>query len=158
MKLSIASLAAVAVGATVLASASSAGAASILNGYGYGVGYDGAIALVANDSTSAYSDVVINGVDLGALAAGATSTWVALGDYEYGSNGPFDVSVTQFGKTFKGTFVDQYGDADCYCGPSQIGTLPNAAVPEPATWALMLMGFGGMGMMLRSPRKRAIAA
>jgi len=157
MKLSTASLAAAALGCAVLASASSASAASILNGYGYGVGYDGAIALVTNDSTAAYSDVVINGVDLGALAAGATSAWVGLGDNEYGSNGPFGVSVTQFGQTFSGTFVDQYGDVDCYCGPTVIGTLSNA-VPEPATWALMLIGFGGMGMMLRSPRKQAIAA
>lgn len=31
-------------------------------------------------------------------------------------------------------------------------------VPEPAMWALMLMGFGGMGVMLRRDRKAALAA
>ena len=31
------------------------------------------------------------------------------------------------------------------------------AVPEPSTWALMLMGFGGMGAMLRSTRRRQAA-
>jgi len=31
------------------------------------------------------------------------------------------------------------------------------AVPEPATWAMMLMGFGGLGAMLRS-RRKALAA
>jgi hypothetical protein len=29
-----------------------------------------------------------------------------------------------------------------------------AAVPEPATWALMIMGFGGAGAMLRGQRRR----
>lgn len=32
------------------------------------------------------------------------------------------------------------------------------AVPEPATWGLMLVGFGGMGAMLRSRRRLAMAA
>jgi hypothetical protein len=31
------------------------------------------------------------------------------------------------------------------------------AVPEPATWGLMLLGFGGMGMMLRRRRRPALA-
>ncbi|MBU1378341.1 MAG: PEPxxWA-CTERM sorting domain-containing protein [Alphaproteobacteria bacterium] len=34
---------------------------------------------------------------------------------------------------------------------------PVAGVPEPASWALMIMGFGGMGVTLRS-RRRALAA
>jgi hypothetical protein len=32
-----------------------------------------------------------------------------------------------------------------------------AAVPEPATWGLMLLGFGGMGMMLRRRRRPTLA-
>ena len=28
-----------------------------------------------------------------------------------------------------------------------------AAVPEPSTWAMMLLGFGGLGAMLRSRRR-----
>ena len=33
-----------------------------------------------------------------------------------------------------------------------------ASVPEPASWALMLLGFGGLGAMLRARRPGAIAA
>lgn len=33
-----------------------------------------------------------------------------------------------------------------------------AGVPEPATWGLMLMGFGGMGAMLRAGRRRVAVA
>ena len=32
------------------------------------------------------------------------------------------------------------------------------AVPEPATWAVMLAGFGGLGVSMRSRRKAALAA
>jgi hypothetical protein len=32
-----------------------------------------------------------------------------------------------------------------------------AAVPEPATWGLMLLGFGGMGMVLRRRRRPTLA-
>jgi hypothetical protein len=36
------------------------------------------------------------------------------------------------------------------------GALPEGGVPEPATWAMMLLGFGGAGAALR--RRRAAAA
>ena len=36
----------------------------------------------------------------------------------------------------------------------QVGT---GAVPEPATWAMMLVGFGGLGVAMRSRRKQAAA-
>ncbi|MBL8772618.1 MAG: PEP-CTERM sorting domain-containing protein [Phenylobacterium sp.] len=32
--------------------------------------------------------------------------------------------------------------------------VPGAAVPEPGTWALMILGFGGAGAMLRNRRQR----
>ena len=35
-----------------------------------------------------------------------------------------------------------------------VGTpAPQGAVPEPATWAMMLLGFGGIGMALRRSRR-----
>jgi hypothetical protein len=36
---------------------------------------------------------------------------------------------------------------------SNLSTVTLAAVPEPGTWALMIMGFGGAGAMLRSRRR-----
>ena len=44
-------------------------------------------------------------------------------------------------------------------GPSGAysGTLNIQAVPEPATWAMMLIGFGGIGMALRRRRQPALA-
>lgn len=41
---------------------------------------------------------------------------------------------------------------------SAISTGAIAAVPEPATWALMIMGFGGAGAMIRRRRQVAVAA
>ena len=33
-----------------------------------------------------------------------------------------------------------------------------AGVPEPATWAIMLAGFGGLGVAMRSRRRQPFAA
>jgi hypothetical protein len=41
-------------------------------------------------------------------------------------------------------------------GATYTGSLNIAAIPEPATWALMIMGFGSAGYMIRS-RRRAMA-
>ena len=37
------------------------------------------------------------------------------------------------------------------------GTLRVGAVPEPASWAMMLMGFGGLGALLRGRRQQSLA-
>ncbi|MEW5686147.1 MAG: PEPxxWA-CTERM sorting domain-containing protein [Pseudomonadota bacterium] len=42
-------------------------------------------------------------------------------------------------------------------GESSITTV-NTAVPEPATWALMIAGFGGAGVVLRRRRREFVAA
>jgi hypothetical protein len=49
--------------------------------------------------------------------------------------------------------------ADCgYCNLSTGLTAQiSSAVPEPATWAMMLFGFGSLGGMMRSRRKQTLA-
>ena len=53
------------------------------------------------------------------------------------------------------------GTADTRSPPTQIaltftGNINAPAVPEPATWGLMIMGFGGIGMTLRRRRQRVL--
>jgi len=46
-----------------------------------------------------------------------------------------------------------------YWDPGAAGRLVISAVPEPATWAMFLLGFGGIGFMLRGSRRQpAVAA
>lgn len=48
---------------------------------------------------------------------------------------------------------------DLLSGPaSYTGTLNIAAIPEPATWAMMIMGFGGMGAVLRRRNRAAVSS
>ena len=47
-------------------------------------------------------------------------------------------------------------DGDGFDGDSGVGD-PTGAVPEPATWAMMLMGFGAVGYSIRRRRKTTLA-
>jgi hypothetical protein len=38
------------------------------------------------------------------------------------------------------------------------GPLAVAPVPEPSTWAMMIVGFAGLGLAIRSRRRKALAA
>lgn len=87
----------------------------------------------------------------------------------------FDSSVAQVGsngasgwKTFSYTAaaagnyaltlgVRNVGDSQSASGAVLDNVSLSAAVPEPATWAMMLMGFAATGVLLRSNRRRAVA-
>jgi hypothetical protein len=64
-----------------------------------------------------------------------------------------------------GTYGFYFSPAPGVYGNYSVGTggffdtiaISNGGVPEPATWALMLMGFGGLGTAVRSRRKRTLA-
>jgi hypothetical protein len=53
--------------------------------------------------------------------------------------------------------VRNVGDSSSSSGAVLDNVSTTAAVPEPATWAMMLLGFGATGALLRSDRRRAVA-
>jgi len=73
--------------------------------------------------------------------------------FEIGDGGTFTVPT--------GATELYLGTADGYQWNNNVGaydvTLSGPAVPEPATWAMMLVGFGGLGAAMRSRRKLAAA-
>ncbi len=62
----------------------------------------------------------------------------------------FVTDATQFVIPETGSFQDVSSHFSQSSGFAQI--LSDVAVPEPATWALMLLGFGGLGATLRMKR------
>lgn len=66
---------------------------------------------------------------------------------------PYAYSFTAATSSTTLTFASATGTA---YGPA-LDNVSVAAVPEPATWAMMLIGFAGLGMMVRS-RRRSLAA
>ena len=97
-----------------------------------------------------------DGGDFGLVSAG----WVAAGDANgFINNGPHIQNSATFVLTgFNGSLSSisnirfQYGTA---LTETSIPGVP--PVPEPATWAMMLLGFGGIGMTMRRGRKRTLA-
>jgi hypothetical protein len=55
-------------------------------------------------------------------------------------------------------FTHKAGDADSSFRANGGGNFSAGGVPEPATWALMIMGFGGLGVTLRNRRRLATAS
>ena len=152
MKLSTAIIAGVALAGAAL-SVSGANAAVLLGQYNsYG---DVGTVAVQNDGATAYSDVVINGTDFGALAAGQSTGYTNVGDNESGSN-PVTFTVVN-GATYTFSTTDALNDCENACTSSQT-FLTSQAVPEPASWALMLVGVGALGLTMRSKRQTAVTA
>jgi hypothetical protein len=60
-----------------------------------------------------------------------------------------------------GFYNFELGYGECCGGPATVEFTVNGApagVPEPATWAMMLLGFGGLGVAMRNSRGRQAVA
>jgi hypothetical protein len=96
-------------------------------------------AAVNGTTDTAFSSVMLNGITLTTNASGAIDVKSLL-----------NVAVNPGGNTLvvNGTS----GGLFSYGGNISFAKLA-AGVPEPASWALMIMGFGGMGAALRNKRR-----
>ncbi|HEY7900024.1 MAG TPA: choice-of-anchor C family protein [Caulobacteraceae bacterium] len=81
--------------------------------------------------------------------------------YTTGSNSRtsmnYALETVNFTATATNVLSFSSADASGAYGPVVGDISVTAAVPEPATWALMLAGFGGLGLALRGRRRFAIA-
>ncbi|MFI4965908.1 MAG: PEPxxWA-CTERM sorting domain-containing protein [Caulobacterales bacterium] len=87
------------------------------------------------------------------LAAGANTLTFGYHSLEAGHAGAQALGDETWGAS--NIVVTQTADSGSQSGSDAVDV---AGVPEPASWALMLMGFGGMGALLRRRRPRAVAA
>jgi hypothetical protein len=109
----------------------------------YGVGdEDGAIAAQA----------AIWGIEYGLTVTSTDSTIESLITQ--------DMTVTDNGGGWATGLISETGQQAQIIGVGLGGNQPlvNGAVPEPATWAVMLIGFGGIGAAIRSNRRKQAAA
>ena len=90
-----------------------------------------------SNSAGSLGTYLLDGHDEGSTNLHSLNTWwgTGSGDYQY------------FNFVARGT-CNSYGSS-CVAGNVLLGGLSVAAVPEPATWAMMLLGFGAIGFTMR---------
>ena len=110
------------------------------------------------------STVTINSFDLGAwpnVDRQSQVIWYSA-EGQFGGPGPITVSGTtasHFTPNLSSTFgvAVLFGPDGYNVGVDNI-TYTITTVPEPGSWALMLVGFGGLGAALRASRRKAVVA
>jgi PEP-CTERM motif len=106
-------------------------------------GTDGSDNLLFPIGTSFTGGMSVVDLDTSGIAVSTT-----LGDYHiFGAGSPFSIG------TVSGNDIDEVGP-----GGFGVGTLAVSAVPEPSTWAMMILGFAGIGAMTYHRRKSTMFA
>jgi hypothetical protein len=101
--------------------------------------------------------------DLGGNARGDVdkTTTITLGDFTQSIDLASSDTLAPYSVTFK-TNGGQLSFADLPGGNGNIGNILDnvvlSAIPEPATWSVMLLGFGALGAAMRMKRRNAFSA
>ena len=135
------------------------GPVSVTETYEYDNYGDGAYLHILNGGFTSITNFTVSGGFAGGsysathLANGSSYDFY-LGDNEInvpGSQGTAKISFSYLGQSYSGSFTDVLGDPDAGTSPISVTLDPTTggAVPEPASWLLMLTGFGLMATALR---------
>jgi hypothetical protein len=155
------------VAALALLSATPAGAAIVTTNYAVSGTGTGTFTLDFNDATLVYSltalDLTIGSASYDASTAGIQPDGFLLGGNLNGINTVF-ANTDDFYFFFNPTSASQdvsvtyalVGSGITF-GTSTITQVAAPSVPEPATWAMMLLGFGAAGLAFRRRRPRQLA-
>jgi hypothetical protein len=112
-------------------------------------------------------DFTVNGqAFIGAPTNGTVSTVVGTDEYSFVDLSPFSFVSLQHFLTggFPGLTADSWGYCNnfdpTHCTPATSGnwTAKLVSVPEPAGWAMMLLGFGAVGATMRAAHRKAVAS
>jgi hypothetical protein len=123
-----------------------------LSSAGYGIFGPGNVLSGAPDQGGATTPP--DGGDFGLLSAGYTPTGDNGG---ITNNQPYIKNSAIFDLGAYGGSLESISNIRFQYGTALTDTHFGSGVPEPATWAMMLLGFGGIGVSMRRRRKPGLA-